>query len=107
MWQGCEEDGGDLTATKIPCREDEYPHVTCSQRAYLQRAVSEALILCEHNPAALSYGLLAADGFFDRTDLQTEVYAKRPVDKEYRPVRRLPAQDPRPNRRPCIARKWM
>ncbi len=103
-WQCCQEDGGDLAATKIPCSEDEYPRVACSQCANLQRAVSQPLVLREHDPAALSdrlepdaIFLVASEMIVVNLDDETRVdelrpdwlYAQRPVDKEYGPIRRL------------------
>ena len=104
QWQCCQENGGDLAATKIACRKDEYPRVACSQSAHLQRAVSQPLILGEHNPAALSDFLEPDTVFFVASEMivvnlnhESRVdqfrpdwlYAQRPVDKEYGPIRRL------------------
>jgi hypothetical protein len=43
------EGGGDFGATKISSSEDEYPRVACSQRANIQGAVSQPLILGEQD----------------------------------------------------------
>src|SRR5712691_11343778 len=95
--QCCQEDGGDFAATKISCSEYEDPRVACSQCANLQRAVSQPLILREHNPAALSDRLEPDAIFFVASEMvvvnlddETRVdelrsdwlHAQRPVDKE-------------------------
>lgn len=47
-------DGRNLVAAKVPGGEDEHLHVTGLQSAYLQRTVSQPLILREHDPATFS-----------------------------------------------------
>ena len=53
-WQRRSKDGGDVAAAEIACREDEHSSVACSKGRNLQRAVSQPLILGEHDPPTLA-----------------------------------------------------
>lgn len=102
--QRCQEDRRDFDSAQIPRSEDEHSGFAGSQSRDLQRTVSQPLILGEHNPAALA-DRLKPDAVFLITrkmvvvDLDYEtgldelrsdwIYAKRPVDEEYRFIRRL------------------
>jgi len=136
-WQCCQKGRGDLAPSKVACGQDEYSRFACSQGANLQRTISQPLILREHNPAACSdrlepdtIFLVPSEMVVVNLDGETRVdqfrsdwlYAQRPVDKEYGPIRRprsgwllrshwspdgSPAPDPPPNRPPCTARRWL
>ena len=102
--QRCDEDGGDLTAAKVPGSEDEHPRIACTKGSDLQGTVPQFLVLGQDNPAALSY-LLEPDTVFlvasemivvnlndePRVDQfrPNWLYTQRPVDEEYGPIRRL------------------
>ncbi len=135
--QGSYKDSRDLAAPEIPRRKDEHPRPAGSERGDFQRAVSEPLILGEHNPPALA-DCPKPDAVFlipremVVMDLDREVgfcqfradwiYAQRPVDEDYRFIRRLrsglllrwhwcldgsPLRGPRRNRQLGNARRWM
>ena len=136
-WQCGQKDGCDLGATKIPGGQNEYPRIAFAQCGNLQRAISQPLIFRQYNPATLSDDLQPDTVFLVASEMivvnlhaeartsklrSDRLYAQRPVDKEYAPVRRLrsgwllrshwspdgsPALSPPPSRRPCIARRSM
>ena len=122
---------------RFTSRKHEHSGFAGSQGSDLQRTISQPLILGEHNPAPLADRpkpdavlLITSEMVVVNLDNKTSldefrsdwVYAQRPVDEEYRLIRRLrsgsllrwhwcpdgsPARAPRRNPRPCIARRWM
>ena len=99
-----QENRRDFDAPEIPRSKDEYSGFAGSQCCDLQGTISEPLILGEHNPTSLAdptkpdavlfitREMVVVD--FDHETSLDEfrsdwLYAQRPVDEEYRFIRRL------------------
>jgi len=99
-----QENRRDFGAPEIPRRQDEHSGFACPQRGDLKRAISQPLILGKHDPAMLAdrpkpNAILRITREMVVVDLDDEIsidkfrsdwfYSQRPVDEEYRSIRRL------------------
>ena len=102
-WQRGQKHSRDLGAPEITRREDEHSGLALSQRGDLQWAVSQPLVLREHNPGSVAdrpkpgavllitrkVVVVDLDQETRLDELSSErIYSQRPVDEEYRFVRR-------------------
>jgi len=98
------KDSGDLDTAQIPSGEHENSGIARSKRGNFQRTISQSLILGQHDPATFAdlpepYTVVFVASKIVVVNFDREVgfdefrsdwlYAKRPVDEEYRLIRRL------------------